>query len=624
MCGIAGFCNFTGDWARNIERMKQRMLHRGPDAGGTWRSPDGSVVLGHRRLSIVDLSAAGAQPMTSHSGRYVLCYNGEIYDHKVLAARLQAQGVRFRGSSDTEVLLEAIEAYGLKSALQQSKGMFALALYDQQEKTLTLARDRMGEKPLYYGMVNGSFAFASDLGCLAVLDGFCNGVDRKVLDLYFSYGYIPAPYTIYEGIYKLEPGTVLTVRPPYTAWTAERYWDIREVARQGQAQLFPGTRQEAADELERLLKAAIAEQMEADVPVGAFLSSGIDSSAVVALMQAAGRGTVKSFTIGLAGSPLNEAAEARAIAQHLGTQHTELYITPEDAKAAIPGMAAMYGEPFADVSQIPTYLVSKLTRQHVTVSLSGDAGDELFSGYNSYTFVERYWKYSRLMPPALWEPAARLILNTPLRHNHLLWMAAKYLGAPTPEDLYIRGETQDAYAGKLTRQHLPCPYAHSEYPRGFLQQPVCNIMLMNQLMYLPDDILVKVDRAAMAVSLETRIPFLDRDVVRFAWTLPLALQRENGVGKQVLRNVLYRYVPKELVERPKKGFSIPIAQWLREPGLRDWAEDLLDRDTLERQGLLDAGAVRAMWTDFVQHGRWERQIWMVLMFQQWMASRESA
>lgn len=623
MCGIAGFCNWKGDWSRNIERMKQRMLHRGPDAGGTYRSEDGAVVLGHRRLSILDLSQAGSQPMTSHSGRYVIVYNGEIYNHRVLAEQLRADGYvsEFRSTCDTEVLLEAIEAYGIEKTLQQAKGMFGLAVYDTKEKKLLLARDRMGEKPLYYGMVNGSFVFASDLGCISVLDGFQNPINRKVLDIYFSYGYIPAPYTIYEGIYKLEPGSVLTVCSPYNQWTETRYWDIRNVARQGQANLFRGTEEEAADELERLLKEAIREQMVADVPVGAFLSSGIDSSAVVALMQTVHQGKVRSFTIGTDSRSLNEAAEAKEIARHLGTEHTELYISPADAKAVIPQLGMMYGEPFADVSEIPTYLVSRMTREHVTVSLSGDAGDELFSGYNSYTFVERYWKWSRAMPHALWEPVSNLILRTPLHQNHLLLMMAKYMGARTPEELYVRGETRDPYSLTLAREHEPCPYAHSEYPSGFMPEKVHNIMLMNQLMYLPDDILVKVDRAAMAVSLETRVPFLDRDVVEFAWSLPLGYLRQNGVGKQVLRRILYRYVPKELMERPKKGFSIPIEKWLREPELRAWAESLLDPALIRQQGLLNADAVQKMWLDFVQNGRWERQIWFVLMFQQWMASR---
>lgn len=623
MCGIAGFCNWKGDWSRNIEHMKRRMLHRGPDAGGTYCSEDGAVVLGHRRLSILDLSEAGSQPMTSHSGRYVIVYNGEIYNHRALAEQLRADGYvcEFRSTCDTEVLLEAIEAYGIEKTLCLAKGMFALAVYDTREKTLQLARDRMGEKPLYYGMVNGSFVFASDLGCISVLDGFQNPINRKVLDIYFSYGYIPAPHTIYEGIYKLEPGSVLTVCSPYNQWTETRYWDIRNVARQGQANLFCGTEEEAADELERLLKEAIREQMVADVPVGAFLSSGIDSSAIVALMQAVHQGTVRSFTIGTDSRSLNEAAEAKEIARHLGTEHTELYISPADAKAVIPQLGVMYGEPFADVSEIPTYLVSRMTREHVTVSLSGDAGDELFSGYNSYTFVERYWNWSRTVPHALWEPISRGILRTPLQKNHLLRMMAKYLGARTPEELYVRGETRDPYSLTLAREHELCPYAHSEYPSGFMPEKVHNIMLMNQLMYLPDDILVKVDRAAMAVSLETRVPFLDRDVVEFAWSLPLGYLRQNGVGKQVLRRVLYRYVPRELMERPKKGFSIPIEKWLLEPELRSWAESLLDPARIRQQGLLNAEAVQKMWSDFVHKGQWERQIWFVLMFQQWMDSR---
>ena len=396
MCGIAGFCNFEGDKQSNIERMKRRIYHRGPDAGGSFFSEDGQVVLGHRRLSIIDLSEGGSQPMASHSGRYVIAYNGEIYNYKQVRDRLlQDKKVSFfRGTSDTEVLLEALEAYGVKEGISLCKGMFAIALYDKKEQLLYLLRDRIGEKPLYYGRVGESFVFASDVGAIAELEGFHNPVNRKVLGLYFVHGYIPAPYSIYEDIYKLEPGTILKLRLPFQSLESaeyETYWSVKETAKKGQENPFKGTREEAADELERLLKEAIAGQMTADVPVGAFLSAGIDSSTIVALMQSLNKGRVKSFTIGMEDQAYNEAVYAGEIARHLGTEHTELYITEEDARAVIPALAGMFGEPFADSSQIPTYLVSKLTREHVTVSLSGDGGDELFCGYTSYPSVERIW-----------------------------------------------------------------------------------------------------------------------------------------------------------------------------------------------------------------------------------------
>ena len=371
MCGIAGFCNQPADWRENIEKMNQRMRHRGPDAGGSWANEDATVVLGHRRLSIVDLSETGAQPMQSASGRFVCVFNGEIYNYKRLRDKLlkEKKVAAFRGTSDTEVLLEAVEAYGVAETIKHCKGMFAIALYDRQTGKLTLIRDRIGEKPLYYGYVNGHFVFASDLGSIRVLNEFNNAIDTKVLQLYFIHGYIPAPYSIYQNIYKLDAGCMLELDAPYQEPKVQTYWSVREAARYGQAHPFQGSRQEAADELERLLKNSIREQMAADVPVGAFLSAGIDSSTVVALMQAQSARRVKSFTIGMEDKEYNEAVYAKEIAQHLGTEHTELYITAKDAKAVIPKLSWIYGEPFADSSQIPTYLVSKMTREHVTVSL---------------------------------------------------------------------------------------------------------------------------------------------------------------------------------------------------------------------------------------------------------------
>lgn len=620
MCGIAGFCNFTGNAQANIEHMKERMYHRGPDAGGTYITEDGQIALGHRRLSIVDLSENGTQPMTSHSGRFVIVYNGEIYNYKKLADKLlqEKKITAFKGTSDTEVLLEAFEAYGIEKTIAMCKGMFAIALYDKEEKTLYLLRDRVGEKPLYFGMVGESFVFASDVGCISVIDGFHNPICREVLDLYFVHGYIPAPYSIYEGIYKLEPGTILKIKPPFNKWEIKPYWSMKEAAYKGQKDLFKGSFQEAADELERLLKEAISEQMVADVPVGAFLSAGIDSSTIVALMQSLNKGKVKSFTIGMEEKGYNEAVYAKEIAQHLGTEHTELYITDKDAREVIPKLGHMFGEPFADSSQIPTYLVSKMTREHVTVSLSGDGGDELFCGYTSYFSVERIWNKMKGVPYFIRKPCSGLVLHSPLAKRPIYKVKGKLLEAKGPSDLYIFSMETEPLARKICLIHKDIPYKYSEYEEGFLEEANHNVMLMDMLMYHPDDILVKVDRTAMAVSLETRVPMLDKDVVEFAWRLPIDYKRGEGVGKKVLREVLYRYVPKEMMERPKKGFSIPIDQWLRQPEMRTWAEGLIDKKLLEEQGILDPDVVLRMWDDFMIRGEWRIQIWYILMFQQWL------
>ena len=623
MCGIAGFCNFKGNVQENIERMKRRMVHRGPDAGGTYLSEDLQVALGHRRLSIVDLSEAGAQPMTSRSGRFVISYNGEIYNYRKIAEKLlkEKKVSAFRGSSDTEVLLEAFEAYGIKEAISLCKGMFAIALYDKKERILYLLRDRIGEKPLYYGQVGESFVFASDLGSLAVLDGFHNPVNRDVLGLYFVHGYIPAPYSVYENIYKLEPGTILKVGLPFRGLDSvrtEKYWSLKETARKGQESPFRGSAKEAADTLEHLLKEAISDQMEADVPVGAFLSAGIDSSTVVALMQSLNRGKVKSFTIGMEDKRFDEAVYAKEIAAHLGTEHTELYITEKDAKSVIPKLSGMFGEPFADSSQIPTYLVSKMTREHVTVSLSGDGGDELFCGYTTYASVERIWNKMKNVPYFIRKPCSELILHSPLKDRQPYGVKGKLLGAKGPSDLYIASFEAEPLARQISLQQKECSYPYSEYEPGFLKEVNHNVMLMDMLMYHPDDILVKVDRTAMAVSLETRVPMLDRDVVEFAWSLPVALKRDDSCRKKVLRDVLYRYVPRELMERPKKGFSIPVEKWLREEELRQWAEELLKEQTLKEQGILNPQVVRKIWKDFICEGQWRIQIWYILMFQEWM------
>lgn len=627
MCGIAGFCNRPQNWRQDIEKMNERMYHRGPDAGGVWANENADVVLGHRRLAIVDLSETGAQPMQSASGRYVCVYNGEIYNYKKLRDRLIAEKkvTAFRGTSDTEVLLEAFEAYGVRETIAMCKGMFAIALYDRQTRRLTLIRDRIGEKPLYYGFVNGSFVFASDIGSISALEGFNNAIDTEVLQLYFIHGYIPAPYSIYKDIYKLDAGCMLEIDAPYDKGEISVYWSVREAAKYGQAHPFKGTRKEAADELERLLKEAVSEQMVADVPVGAFLSAGIDSSTIVALMQAQSQGRVRSFTIGMDDEKYNEAAYAAEIAKHLGTEHTELYISAKDAKEVIPKLSWIYGEPFADSSQIPTYLVSRMTRQHVTVSLSGDAGDELFCGYMSYSSIERIWDKMKGYPYGLRKLCSNILTSFPLiKNNQILQTKSYLLGAKSPEHLYELSNAQEASNLNIALERSVHPYKHNQQPYGDLQDTQNRIMLMDMEVYHPDDILVKVDRSAMAVSLETRVPMLDKDVVEFAWTLPIGYKKQGNEGKLVLKDVLYRYVPKEMMDRPKTGFAIPITKWLKEPELRDWAEALLDEKLIEKQGILNAREVRRIWTDFIENGNWRIQIWYMLMFQSWLAGQNGS
>ena len=649
MCGIAGFCNFKGDWQKNIRRMCDQMYHRGPDASGVWAAEDHSVVFGHRRLAVVDLSPAGAQPMISHDGRYVIAYNGEIYNHMAIRKKLLAERKvkGFRGTSDTETLLEAVAAYGFKNALKMAKGMFAIALFDREERMLFLARDRIGEKPLFYGILkddikngrnDGAFVFASDLGAIASLDGFTNPVNADILGDYMRYGYIPAPFSIYRGIWKLEPGKILKLKSPFDKPELESYWSMTETAVEGQKNLFHGSEEEAAEELERLLREAIAGQMTADVPVGAFLSAGIDSSTVVSLMQSQSSQKVKTFTVGMWEEQFNEAPAAKEIASRLGTEHTEVYITEEDAKKVIPFLAGMFGEPFADSSQIPTYLVSRITREHVTVSLSGDGGDELFCGYNTYYSIDRIWNRVRKIPGAVRMPASALLGLVSRMGHPSLAARARFLGAKSIEDMYLRSEIGEGLSlvkraertetgdfglwDRIQPRRGGLTWMDT-YPAGLLEEPVHNLMLMDLLMYHPDDILTKVDRTAMAVSLETRVPMLDRDVVEFVWTLPLSFRQRDGVRKKVLRDILYRYVPRELMERPKKGFSIPLHRWLREKELREWAESLLAPSKIEQQGFFHTASVKKLWDDYITKNVWRPQIWYILMFQEWMMERKN-
>jgi asparagine synthase (glutamine-hydrolysing) len=625
--------------------MAEVLRHRGPDDGGVWTDPAVGLALAHRRLAILDLSPEGHQPMVSACGRWVLVFNGEIYNFQVLRAELEQLGQRpWRGHSDTEVMLAAFAQWGIEASLRRFVGMFAFALWDRRERTLTLARDRLGEKPLYYGWMGRRLLFGSELKALRAHPSFHGEIDRNALALLMRHSYIGAPHSIYQGIHKLPPGTFLTLTAKgIQAATPLPYWSARQVAEQGAHDPFRGSDQEAVVELERILLEAVRSQMIADVPLGAFLSGGIDSSTVVALMQAQSSRPVQTFSIGFWEPAFNEAEHARAVARHLGTQHTELYVTPEEALAVIPRLPTLYDEPYADSSQIPTFLVAALARQQVTVSLSGDAGDELFCGYNRYFWATALWRRLGWAPPSLRSIlAGGLTALAPTTWNALLG----HLDALLPQDLHYSNPgdklhklaaildapgPEQIYRGLVsfwqdTGQLIP----NSHEPTTQLNEPTTwpnsmefeqRMMYLDMVTYLPDDILVKLDRAAMGVGLESRVPLLDHRVVEFAWRLPLAMKLRDGKGKWILRQVLYRHLPRELVERPKMGFGIPLADWLRGP-LRDWAEALLDPRRLHREGWLDPRPVRTLWQEHLEGRRnWSYHLWNVLVFQEWLEAR---
>ena len=653
MCGLAGLIDPHGrlDAAGlgHIARdMADALRHRGPDDHGVWTDDQAGVALGHRRLSIIDLSAAGHQPMVSHDGRYVIAYNGEIYNFQDLRTTLEGLGHSFRGHSDTEALLAAIVEWGPAEALVRCNGMFALALWDRHRRTLILARDRLGEKPLYFGWAGGAFLFASELKALRAYPGFAPDIDRGALALLLRHNYVPAPYTIHRGVYKLPPAAMLRLtgdmwaRDPGLADLEARfepYWSAREVAEAGTADPFRGSDEEAIEALDACLREAVASRMVADVPLGAFLSGGFDSSTVVALMQAQSSRAVRTFSIGFREAGYDEAQHAKAVANHLGTDHTELYVTPDEARAVIPRLPALYDEPFADSSQIPTFLVSQLARRHVTVSLSGDGGDELFGGYNRYFWATDLWKgFGRIPAPArrglaagvsrlspdTWQrifdrlgPVLPAKLRQP-RAGEKMHKLAGILGAHGREALYY---------GLLSHWTSPVRVVRdSAEPATILTDPhrwaevggfTPRMMYLDMVTYLPDDILTKVDRASMAVSLEARVPLLDHRVVEFAWRLPLSLKVRDGQGKWALRRVLDRYVPRTLTERPKMGFGVPIDHWLRGP-LRDWAEALLDENRLRREGFFEPEPIRELWSEHLSgQGNWQYHLWDVLVFQAW-------
>jgi asparagine synthase (glutamine-hydrolysing) len=619
--------------------MADRIAHRGPDDSGVWIDAQAGLALAHRRLSIVDLSAAGHQPMLSASGRFVLAYNGEVYNHLDLRRELDAAGTAppWRGYSDTETLLACIEAWGVEATLKRSVGMFAFALWDRHARTLVLARDRAGEKPLYYGWQGDTFLFGSELKALRAHPAFNAAVDRGALALLLRHNYVPAPYSIHQGIFKLPPGTWLTLKPGERDANPQAYWSLVEVAERGMADPFADGDAEAVDELSRLMGKAVAGQQVADVPLGALLSGGIDSSLVTALMQAQGRGRVRTFTIGFDEQAYDEATHARAVADHLGTEHTELRLSASDALGLIPQLPSMYDEPFADSSQLPTHLVMQLARQHVTVALSGDAGDEFFGGYNRYFLGPRAWRRIGWMPAPLRHAVGAALTALPAHTlNALAGPLARRLGVAQPgdkahklgrrlakvsdmDDLFVSlvKEWPDA-EGMVVDGHIPPNLLDNRSAWPKLEDPVARMMALDGLTYLPDDILAKVDRASMAVSLETRAPFLDRDVMEFAWRLPMHMKLRDGKGKWILRQLLDRHVPRALIDRPKMGFGIPLDQWLRGP-LREWAGGLLAEDRLRREGYLRPEAITRTWQAHQRgEGSFGYRLWSVLMFQAWL------
>lgn len=648
MCGIIGFWNSSqpnkSEYLREIaQQMSATLIHRGPDDGGTWVDAEAGITLGQRRLAILDLSPEGHQPMVSANSRYIIVFNGEIYNFSSLRSDLERLGHTFRGTSDTEVMLAAFSQWGVEASVKLFNGMFAFALWDRQERVLHLGRDRLGEKPLYYGWIGQTFMFGSELKPLKAHPEFNAEINRDAIALYLRHNYIPDPYSIYQNIYKLTQGCILTINCPSEEAKPKPYWSFREIAEAGILNPFIGSEQEAIAQLDRLLREAVKLRMVADVPLGAFLSGGIDSSTVVALMQSQSSQPVKTFSIGFREDAYNEAQYAKAVAQHLGTDHTEMYVTPQEAMAVIPKLPILYDEPFSDSSQIPTFLVSQLARQKVTVSLSGDGGDELFAGYNRYFWGRSIWNKIRLMPPLLRQlSAVSLTALSPQTWDRIfanlnfllpsrakvslpgdkLHKLAEILRLDSFETLYkgIVSHWQKPEAllveGSEPATALTNPEIWAELP-DFVQR----MMYLDTISYLPNDILVKVDRASMGVSLEARVPYLDPKVVEFAWRLPLRMKIHQGQGKWLLRQVLYQYVPKNLIERPKMGFGVPIDDWLR-GDLRDWAEDLLDENRLREEGFLNAQPIRQKWQEHLEGKRnWAGYIWDILIFQSWLKTK---
>ncbi|MFT5258929.1 MAG: asparagine synthase (glutamine-hydrolyzing) [Saprospiraceae bacterium] len=703
MCGFAGILiqsrlDSADQMRKVLTGMGRAIAHRGPDDDGVWLDEIGGIGFSHRRLSVIDLSPAGHQPLESRCGRFVIVYNGEIYNHHVIREELEKdrlprrfaprepegrprgptfssvsvpdlildvggdrddggegkllrfarndRGDEWRGHSDTETLLAAIEAWGVEKALKKVKGMFAFALWDKQQKALYLARDRVGEKPLYYGWQGDAFLFGSELKALKASPDFIGEIDRGALALFLRHNYVPGPHSIYKGIKKLPAGTFLKIETGREAGIQkgqekpEPYWDFAQAAKSGLESPFAGNESEAITVLEEKLGSAIAGQMLSDVPLGALLSGGVDSSLICALMQSQNGSAIKTFTIGFDAQAYNEAEHASAVAKHLRTEHTELYIQPDDALNLIPALPQMYDEPFADSSQLPTHLVMQMVKQHVTVALSGDGGDELFAGYNRYAYAPKIWDRLGRLPPVIRGGIAKALTAIPAagfnQFANALGVAqlgskAHKLGqrlqrVNSIDDLYLAlvsewGESESLVLGAGAE---PDYLLNSRNTWPVIVDSVARMMVLDSLSYLPDDILVKVDRAAMAVSLETRAPFLDKDIIEFAWQLPKNMKIRDGQGKWLLRQLLDKYVPRELIERPKMGFSIPLDDWLRGP-LKDWAEQLLDESRLRREGYLNPEPIRKAWhRHCLGKANYGYRLWSVLMFQSWLENERGA
>jgi len=647
MCGITGLWDTSGrtpgsELQARAAGMSAALVHRGPDDSGLWCDAASGISLASRRLAVLDLSPAGRHPMLSASGRYIIAFNGEIYNCEELRER--SSRVPFRGHSDTEVVLAAFDLWGIPAALPRLNGMFAIAVWDRAERRLHLARDRFGEKPLYYGWIGPTLLFGSELKALRAHPGFAGELDRNALALYLRHNCIPAPYSIYTNVRKLPPASCLCLDAGGAA-TARTYayWNLREVAEFGAVEPFRGSFEEAVERVDALLRRSVRLRMLSDVPLGAFLSGGTDSSTVVALMQAQSSRPVRTFSIGLHESSYNEAEHAHAVAQHLRTEHTELYISPQEATSLIPLLPAIYDEPFSDSSQIPTFLVSRLARRHVTVALSGDGGDEVFGGYNRYLWTERLWRRIGWMPRPARKLLARAITSTSWESWERLATAlgpifprswkqrlpgfkmhklAGVLDAEGLEDIYMRFVSHWTAPGVVLGGSEPPTNISDRGSWAELPTFTQEMMFLDSISYLPDDILVKLDRATMAVSLEGRVPMLDPDVVEFAWSLPLEMKVLAGQSKRVLRRVLARYLPPDVFPREKMGFGIPLGEWLRGP-MRDWAEALLDEGRLRREAIFDPAPIRERWDEHLAGRHWEYHLWDILMFQAWLETAQS-
>ncbi len=635
MCGIAGYIGEIKNPSDCLTKMAQAINHRGPDSNGIWTDHKG-IGLAHTRLSILDLSAAGHQPMHSVSGNYVLIFNGEIYNHKHLRSELESISNRnWLGHSDTETLLASIEEWGIENTLAKVKGMFAIALWDKRSKNLYLSCDRIGEKPLYFGWVNEQFVFASELKSIKQFPTFNNEIDRNSLAMFLRFNSIPAPFSIYENIYKLEPGQIIKIHSKSKQIQKYSFWSFEEAYKKGAMNKFSGTSKDAVNQLESVLSDAVSSQMQSDVPLGAFLSGGVDSSTVVALMQSFSNSKVNTFTIGFNSKEFDEAKHAALVAKHLGTDHYEKYVTDSDALNVIPDLPNIYDEPFADSSQIPTFLVSEFAKQKVTVALSGDAGDELFGGYNRYMFSEKTLNTILKAPSIIKKLVSKTLFSIPEEKwssllngyfnnrfaniGNKIHKTADILSSESIRDLHLRLVSQIYNPYKWLKNSKEYK---SKLNDGIVRFEELNsiesMMAYDLISYLPTDILTKVDRAAMSVSLETRIPFLDLDVIEFSASLPIEFKIRNGVSKWALREVLYKHVPKDLIERPKMGFGVPLAEWLRGP-LKEWAESLLDEKRLHEEGFFNVEFVRDKWLEHLSGNRnWSFQLWNVLMFQAWL------